>query len=172
MKQLMLGVLGVLGLVGGVLAEDASGDGEFRLRNVNSGLCLVSRGGPEETAALQVYCDEEFADQYWYYSVCTESPCADFGKPTQIVNAETGRCLIARRGGNVTEDRVVTGGCDDSFSDQLWKVQLLNARSFVLVNAYTGKRLLVRGYAPESEALTTWVSRDFTDQHWTEEDHR
>jgi hypothetical protein len=91
------------------VATSENGD-NYRLRNANSGKCLVVRGSAEGARAVQTPC-ASFIDQSWYIGAPGTT------NPFHVQNAHSYRCLVVR--GPFDGNPAVQTGCGN-WSDQIW----------------------------------------------------
>jgi hypothetical protein len=130
-----------------------------RLRNQNSGLCLVVRGGADGAPVVQTPCSY-YRDQYWelVYVATSEN-----GNLYRLRNDNSGMCLVVR--GEADGARAVQTRCAD-FTDQLWYIGPPGTTNpFHITNGHSFRCLVVRGGADGNPAVQTRCG-NWADQIW------
>ncbi|GAA4694917.1 RICIN domain-containing protein [Streptomyces youssoufiensis] len=127
----------------------------YRIKNDNSGKCLVAQGSANDTPAIQFNC-ATFQDQYWIFSGSSFSN-------VQLVNANSGKCLLVRGGNDGSV--AVQYQCAD-YADQKWDVRFdPNGNGhFMLANRNSGKCLV--GQNNGSNPFQFSCNNGFQDQWW------
>jgi hypothetical protein len=131
-----------------------------RLRNANSGKCLVARGSANDSAVRQVPC-AGYADQVW-----EERLTATFGH-YQFMNSNSDKCLLVRTQGAMAR-KAVQSTCFN-YADQIWAriVYSPQPTHFQLQNqADRGRCLAVIGRNNETQAIIAGCNRNYPDQLW------
>ncbi|MDX8148109.1 RICIN domain-containing protein [Lentzea sp. BCCO 10_0061] len=126
---------------------------DYRIRNLNSGKCLLVRGGADNTQVVQNTC-LDFADQKWVLEYK--------GSFARIRNMNSGKCLLVR--GLEDNTPVVQNTCLD-FADQYWNLSDYGTGLLWIQNVNSGKCLLVRG-GNDNAPLVQSACGQFPDQAW------
>lgn len=126
---------------------------DYRIRNLNSGKCILVRGGADNTQVVQNTC-LDFADQKWVLEYK--------GYVARIRNMNSGKCLLAR--GLDVNAPVVQSTCLD-FADQYWNLGNYDTGIVRIQNANSGLCLLVRG-GNDNAPLVQYTCAQFPDQAW------
>ncbi|MEE1825122.1 RICIN domain-containing protein [Streptomyces sp. BE20] len=137
------------------LADPGQGS---KLRNTNSGMCLVVQGYANNTQAFQYGC-LGFDDQFWIFD-----PVYNKANAFRIRNFHSGKCLVAR--GTANNGPVVQTDCAD-FDDQLWWAVSLQAGGYWLKNYNSKLCVIVRGGDSGSGAVVGGCDNRWADQIWT-----
>ncbi|ANN17177.1 hypothetical protein SD37_17035 [Amycolatopsis orientalis] len=132
-------------------------DHVVRLRNQNSGLCLLARNTPGENAVIQYPCGA-YADQRW------QMPGQGVGR-VQLRNLESQKCAATRGTG---ESPGTATTCGSHWMDQIWHRELdAPTGNYRFRNVNSGLCLVVRGTAAETRALQSTCG-NWADQLWNE----
>lgn len=96
---------------------EPTGDGDYWIRNENSGKCLVVQGDADGARAFQYTCltDLKYYDQHW---LKISDPYLR-GRGYQLVNANSGKCLVVQGGANGAP--AFQYSCLD-YNDQYWQI--------------------------------------------------
>ncbi|WP_370961589.1 RICIN domain-containing protein [Amycolatopsis sp. cg9] len=131
-------------------------DHVVRLRNQNSGLCLLARNTPGENAVVQYPCGA-YADQRW------QMP-GNGVDLVQLRNLESQKCVATRGTG---ESPGIATTCASRWVDQIWRREPdPSTGNYRLRNLNSGLCLVVRGTAAETRALQSTCGT-WPDQLWT-----
>lgn len=125
----------------------------YRVKNVNSQLCLVARSAPGENPVVQSTCGD-WADQRWYLDTAGGA-----GTFVRLRNYLSDKCIATR---GYVESGAVATTCGD-WADQQW-IQENVGGVLRYRNVNSGLCLVARGTG-ESRAVQS-ICGDYNDQKW------
>lgn len=133
----------------------------YRIRNVNSDLCLVHQRDSDGRPAFQYLC--WFEDQFWYVHTVG-------GGYYQIYNWLTFNCLTVDNAANGA--KVVGSSCRSGDTKQQWYISVYSQQSR-LENRYSGKCMVIQTGNLSAEAFQ-YTCLTYLDQYWYQDwwEHR
>ncbi|MFE2166088.1 RICIN domain-containing protein [Streptomyces sp. NPDC059447] len=137
-------------------AAAAAATGAFRVRNYNSGKCLVVQGKGNGTRAIQYTCTT-LDDQYWYF----------IGSSTDDVelrNFNSNKCLVVQ--GTENNSSAFQYDCHENLADQRWQLRLDAGNHYMLANRNSWKCLVVQGGGDGAVPFQYDCHENLDDQWW------